>query len=153
MNTAIQLLTLAIVLATAAIYWGQLRTMRDASQGESFLALVRILQDPAIRAAREHLREAHETLPFEAWPQETVREAAKVCQSFDVAGMMIHYKMVPAELVADWQWAILRCWEAAKPVVNRRREDANPYGWRHFEWLANQAERMQLGPVQQKRLR
>ena len=99
------------------------------------------LQDEQIRAARGRVFEL-QGKPLEQWTPDDIAMAERVCYSYDVAGIMVRYKVLPKQLIVDnWEASLRTLWTICRPLAEKYRNERDaPNFWDNFEWLASEAE-------------
>ena len=83
--------------------------------------------------------------PLEEWDKNDKWSAGQVCQSYDIAGIMIRNGLIPEKLVADsWGDSLRNCYPILKPYIDQVRFERNAEEfWDDFEWLCLQAPKYQ----------
>ena len=122
--------------------------VRIASAAQNLIDLIEFVEDPKTRAARriviEHLTEKPE---LNCGDKE--REAAFwVCATYDVAGILIRNKLVPASpFLMNWGVSIVKCHKALEAFIN----SLGPERWDDFTWLRNEVESLEGGHLPRPR--
>lgn len=121
------------------------RAMRRQHSTESFWVIVGRLQEVEVRRARRLLltafRGGHLSMDPSSWPEEIIDAAELTASRFDEIGILVRSNALDEELLLpSWNSAILRCYEAALPLIAHQRDKlADPSLWRDFEALAARA--------------
>jgi len=141
----IQVVGVSALLLTLYVYYRQLRTMaaqlestQEAASAQNILALTNFLQAPEVRAARETVRVDLSDKEYGDWTENERREVARVCSTYDVAGLIIRLGFVPpGPFVDNWGPSIRHCYEVTRPFVEemQRPENSGPTYWDDFQWL------------------
>ena len=124
------------------------RAMRRQHSTESFWVIVGRLQEVEVRRARRHLLTAFRNGTLRAdpslWPEDVIDAAELTASRFDEIGILVRSNVLDVELLLpSWNNTILRCWEAALPLITHQREHlSDPSRWRDFEALAERARVM-----------
>jgi hypothetical protein len=132
------------VVLTFVVYWRMLRSMQQASSGQSILSLVDYLQRQDMQDARGLVIGELGNNPLDKWSPAQRRAASMVCSSYDVAGILARRGFVPLDLLTDsYAASILRCYSAGKPLITELRRLDNASArvntrWSNFEWLYTQ---------------
>jgi hypothetical protein len=133
-----QAVTGAAIVATFAVYYHQLRAMRQASTAQNVLAVVNLLQGQDVRDARRVVRKVLVGRSFTSWTADEERAAALVCSTYDIAAILIRQGLVPpAPFVEDWGPSIKHCHEVLRDYIveMRKPENSGPEYWNDFDWL------------------
>lgn len=132
-----------LVLFSFLFLASQIREARRATIGQSFLGIVNIVQDQEMREVRGRVF-ALRGKPLAEWTEAQVAEAERVCQSYDVFGMLCRYRLLPTRMIVDsWGDSIMRAWETCAPYVKKLRDErAAPEFWDDFQWLYKRAKRL-----------
>jgi Domain of unknown function (DUF4760) len=123
----------------------QIKEMKEANFSSAFKTVYDVLQSDQIRNARNKVMEELRNKPFEEWDKNDKWSASQVCQSYDIAGIMIRNGLLPEKLVADsWGDSLRNCYPILKPYLDQIRfeRNAGEY-WDDFEWLCLQAPKYQ----------
>jgi hypothetical protein len=131
-----------VVLAAAIIAVWQLLEMRGARKLSAFTNLIQSLQREEIRKARRTLlKDLSRKKNFNSWTEDEIMKAEMVCHTYDTAGLMVSKKHIDGKLVAvEWHNSIVRCWEAAEPMITRYKWERGDDFFRHFEKLYEMAQ-------------
>jgi hypothetical protein len=145
----VQIIGVIALILTLYIYYRQLRTMgaqlqaaQRASSAQNILALTSFLQAPEVRAARETVRVRLPNKNYGEWSEDERRDAARVCSTYDVAGIIVRLGLVPPETFVDnWGPSIRHCYEVLKPLIleMQKPENSGPGYWDDFGWLYQQS--------------
>jgi len=144
MISAISTAFMALVILITAIFAVlQLREISRSRKVTAFMNLSQFLQ-------REEIREARRILigtsgkNFEDWSKEEIEAAEKACSTYDVAGIMVSKKLIEKDLVVnEWRDSIIKCWEAAKPMIEEYRKKRGKDFWDDFEKLYKEAMKIE----------
>lgn len=142
--------TVAVALAVGAAFVAvrQVRLARFGGGGANVMAFWSMLQSEEARRNRKTLFDAFERAgaynpdagasDLATWSAEEIAAAESVCALWSVAGAMVKYRLLPADIVLDeWRGQIHRTWAAAEALAIQRRIDyADPGRWASYEWLA-----------------
>lgn len=133
----------AVILVSVAFLARQLQELRRATHAQSFLEVSNRLQDEELRAARGQVFKLRDK-PFEEWTADEIGIAEKVCSSYDLAGIVAQYEMLPKQLIVDnWGDSLRRLWTICRPLVEKYRIERDaPEFWDDFQWLAAEAENL-----------
>ncbi|MEA2717672.1 MAG: hypothetical protein QOI99_1989 [Actinomycetota bacterium] len=123
---------------------GQLQIAREASQNENLVTLIDALQANDLVDARLTLINLGKSGTHHAeWDDVQVTKAERVCNSYDLAGLLIRHNVVPEHaVVAHWGDSIIRCHAATAAMIEELRATRGGDYWAHFEWLAGRAHEM-----------
>ena len=116
----------------------QLEEAKKATNAEYFFRATATIQDDEIREARAHLFKIvlDEKKPLKEWTNSDKVMVEKVCQSYDLIGMMIKNGFVDENLIlSSWHISIKKSWKCSQELVDRRREKDGQKFWNSFEWL------------------
>ena len=132
-----------VILITAIFAVLQLREISRSRKVTAFMNLSQFLQ-------REEIREARRILigtsgkNFGDWSKEEIEAAEKACSTYDVAGIMVSKKLIERDLVVnEWRDSIIKCWEAAKPMIEEYRKKRGKDFWDDFEKLYKEAMKIE----------
>lgn len=131
----IQTATLAAIMLTLIVYYGQLRAMRQSMSGQHFLALVQFLQAEEIRSARTFVITELKQKDFSNWSQKDREKAASVCASYGTAGVLVRTGLVDFKLLESWEPSVKACFEICRPMIQELRTTAGPKYWIDFDRL------------------
>lgn len=132
------------ILITAIFAVLQLREASRSRKVAAFTDISQFLQREEIRKARRTLFEISEK-NFKDWSIEEREEAEKACHPYDLAGIMVSEKLIEEGLIVKkWRYSIIRCWEAAKPMIMEYRKDRGKDFWGDFEWLYERAKEIKI---------
>ena len=133
--------TALVILITAILAVLQLSEISRSRKVTAFMNISQFLQREEIREARSILIRASEK-DFKDWSKEEIRAAEKACSTYDVAGGMVIKKLIEKDLVVyEWRDSIIKCWEAAKSMVNKYRETRGRDYWHSFEKIYKMAKK------------
>ena len=114
----------------------QVNALRVASSAQNLMSLIRFVQDPKTREARAVVLGNLEGKPESKCDDKEKAAAFLVCSSYDVAGILIRHKLVPAPpFITNWGPSIVRCHEALKTFI----DSVGAERWDDFAWLRQQA--------------
>ncbi len=138
---AASLFSTAVLVATGAILFFQLRGLTKATHAQSFLAAAERLQEEGLRKDRGRLFQLRDDeAPFEEWKPADIETVQRVCHNYDVVGIMARKKMLPKEVIIDsWGNSLYESWAAAEPFVQNLRKTRGSNYWNDFGWLADEA--------------
>lgn len=129
-----------VIVITATLALLQLNEVSKSRKITAFMNICQFLQSEDIRRARGILIKTSEK-GFKDWSEEEIGAAEKVCSTYDIAGAMVTKKLIEKDLVAyEWRDSIIKCWEAAKPMVNKYRETRGRDYWHSFEKIYKMAK-------------
>lgn len=135
---------ISIVLLVATLFYlgRQVREMRMATYATAYKAVVDILQNEDVRAARRYVFVNLANKPFETWSEKDKLEAEKVCHSYDAVGQMVRNGFLPKRYVVDsWGASLRQSWPLLSPLILASRQQYNSAEvWDDYEWLANAAK-------------
>ena len=78
---------------------------------------------------------------FDRWTPHQVAAAELACSRYDELGHIFRMGIVDSRLVAaQWRDSIVKCHEAAEPMLRAYRQDRGDDFWSHFDWLYQQAK-------------
>jgi len=145
MLTAISaLITAGVIVITAIFAAFQLIEASKSRKANIFMNIAQFLQ-------REHIREARGTLiktsrrekDFNKWTDEEKGSAEQACSTYNVAGIMVKRNLIePDFVVKEWNDSIIKCWEAAQPMVEEYRKTRGRTFWNDFEELYKKAKEL-----------
>ena len=98
---------------------------------QNFFEITRVLQDDHVRAARRVLYELEENgIAYTDWCPEQKHAASSVCQSFNVAAVMLdETPTMQKKLLNVWGTTASRCYWICRPLIAERKET---YHWDGF---------------------
>jgi len=132
-----------VILITAIFAVLQLREITKSRKVAAFMTLSQFLQQDEVRKARRTLigilgKE------FEDWSKEEIEEAEKVCSTYDVAGIAVSKNLIEGDLVVnEWRDSLIKCWEAASPMIMEYRKKRGKDFWDDFEKLYEMAKKIE----------
>lgn len=120
----------------------QLSEIKKATYANAYNKALDILQSDDIRMARKYVLQKLQNKNITEWTEEDIKNAEKVCQSYDVVGIMIRNGMLPLEVIVDsWGSSLRLTWATLKPFVeNHRSMRGATEFWDDFEYLASEAQ-------------
>ena len=144
MISAISTAFMALVILITAIFAVlQLREISRSRKVTAFMNLSQFLQREEIRRARRILI-GTSGKSFEDWSEEEIEAAERACSTYDVAGIMVSKKLIEKDLVVnEWRDSIIKCWEAAKPMIEEYRKKRGKDFWDDFEKLYKEAMKIE----------
>jgi hypothetical protein len=130
------------VLISFLFLASQIREARKAAVGQAFLGIVAVVQDQSMREARRRVFALRDT-DLNQWTEENISDVEKVCQSYDIFGILCRHRLVPTKMVIDsWRDSLTLAWSICEPyVASLRAQREAPEFWDDFEWLAKQAQK------------
>jgi hypothetical protein len=133
------------LLVTVIIMTRQTGEMRRSTHATAFQVTFDMLQAEDVRTARGVVLSTLKDKPLKSWTEEEIREAEKVCYTYDSVAIMIRNGVVPVKAVADnWGDSLRRTWRILEPMVKSYRSERNAGEfWDDYEWLAKEAEKYQ----------
>jgi len=133
-----------VILFTAIFAACQLREISKSRRFTSFMNLSQFLQRDETRKARGILI-ALSGKDFKDWSQEEIGQAEKACSTYDVAGIAVCKNLIEKDLVVDeWRDSLIKCWEAAKPLIMKYRKTRGKDFWNDFEELYEAAKKIEV---------
>ncbi len=130
-----------VILIAAIIALLQLNEIRKARRVDALVNLVQFLQNEDTRKARGILIEELSEKEFKNWSEDERKQAEKPCHTYNFAGIMDAQKFVEKDFIAKkWRNSVIRCWEAARPMIEEYRVDRGSDFWEDFEALYNKAK-------------
>jgi hypothetical protein len=147
---ATALYTVVFIVSLRLIYH-QLRSMQISTTATAFSKALEILQNEEIRKDRKAIF-ALQNVPFEEWDESQKLAGERVIHTYDQVGIMIRAKMFNKQLIVDSWGNSLRM---AKPllmplVLEYRSKWKSEEIWNEFEWLCNEAEKLQTKMKEKK---
>jgi hypothetical protein len=119
----------------------QVRIQRRALQAQMFASFFTRNQDKDLLDARRTLYNKAGMKPEnpEGWSLDETRAAEKVCNAFDITGILADLGYLDrGPIVKHWRGSLIRTWEAARPVIELRRLHTPDY-WEPFKKLVEAA--------------
>jgi hypothetical protein len=133
-----------VILTTAILAVLQLREVSRARKATAFADISQFLQREEIRKARGILIGIPKK-DFKNWTNKEIEAAEKACHTYDVAGIMVFKKLIEPDLIAaEWRHSIIKCWEAAEPMITEYRKERGEDLWDAFELLYKQAKAIEM---------
>ena len=131
-----------VVLGTMVAAVIQLRKMNQSNMIQAYMSIVSQLQVPEIREARRFLMmEMANKKEFSCWQESEIVKCERVCAAYDTVGQLLRQGAAHPEMVVDhWHSSIVKCWEAALPMITEYRKARGEDYWDEFEWLYGQAK-------------
>ncbi len=82
---------------------------------------------------------------YKDWSKEEIEAAEKASHTYDVAGVMVFRKLIEKQLVVDeWRYSIIKCWEAAEPMIKGYQKERGKDFWHNFEKLYEEAKKIKI---------
>ena len=135
--------TALVILITAILAILQLRENSRSRKVTAFISLYQFLQQEEIRKARGILIGISRG-NFKDWSKEDIEASEKACHTYDVAGIMVSKKLIEEDLVVnEWRDSIIKCWEAAKPMILEYRKERGEDFWDDFERIYEKANKIE----------
>ena len=136
------------ILLTFIVYFLQLSTMqrqlevsKSAATSQNLIALVNFLQDEKTQDARRVVIRILSSKAIANWTKEEERAAAKVCSTYDIAGISIREGLIPsAPIVNNWGASIKKCYKILQPYIWEMKKRNGPSYWDDFGWLEGKAK-------------
>ena len=133
-----------VILITAIFAIFQLREVVMSRKVSAFISVCQYLQKEDARKARDILIKVLGK-DFKDWSKEEIEAAEKSCSTYDIAGIMVSKKLIEKDLILDeWRNSIIKCWEAAKPMIIEYRKDRGEDFWDDFEKLYEMAIKIEM---------
>lgn len=123
--------------------------MRLTTYAQAYSATIDHLQNEKIRQARRTVFLIKDK-PIENWSKTETDASEMVCHTYDAIGQMVRHHLLPKEIIIDhWGPSLRNTWPILLPLVQKyRQEFAAPEYWDDYEWLVNEA--MKVENQQQK---
>lgn len=125
-----------------------LRSARQSAKAQSLIGLIDFLQEEDRREARDIVRNTLRKRPYEDWDVGQRAAASNVCATYDIAGILIRYKVVDLKPIAEnWGVSIEDTFEILKAHIEemRKPEHSGPKYWDDFEWLYHKSSQQAKG--------
>lgn len=138
--------TALVVTITAIIALWELREMTKSRKVTAFLEMYKLLQDEKIREARGSLIELGRSgKNFPDWTAEEKKSAETASQAYDMAGMMVNNHLIGKKLIINERRdSIIKCWEAAVPMIKKYQEERGKDFWNDFEKIYYRAKKLKI---------
>ena len=79
---------------------------------------------------------------FKKWTHKEIEASEKACERYNFAGIMVSKKLIEKDyIVNEWRDSIIRCWEAAKPMIVEYRKSRGKEYWYNFDKLYQMAKK------------
>ena len=132
-----------VILVAAIVAVRQLKEIRRSRQLDAFTNLIQFVQREDIREARAILMEELSKKDFTDWSKDEIKQAEKACHTYDSAGIMWLRKYIDRKLdvAKEWHDSIVKCWEAACPMITKYRGERGDDFWYYFEELYKKAKK------------
>lgn len=127
--------TAFVITITAIIALWELREMTKTRKVSAFIEIYKVLQDEDIRQARRKLIALGKSKKkFSNWTDEEIIAAEKASQTYDMAGIMVNKKLMGKKLIINERRdSIIKCWEAAAPMIKKYQSERGKDFWNDFE--------------------
>lgn len=147
----IQVLVAIAAFISVYLVLRQLRTMssqieatQQASEAQSIIAIVNLLQSAEAREARAVVRSTLSKAHHDSWDETQKRDASSVCANYDVAAALLKAGLIKNKhvIVDNWAPSIKHCHQVLSPFIDakRRAPGGDPKYWSNFDWLKNECE-------------
>jgi len=144
MITAMSTASMALIILVTAIFAVfQLREIQKSRKVTAFISVRQFLQEEGTRRARGILI-AVSGKNFKDWSKEEIEAAEKACESYNFVGVMVSKKLIEKDFIVNkWRDSIIKCWEAAKPMIDEYRRTRGKDYWDDFEKLYEMAKKVE----------
>jgi hypothetical protein len=117
------------------------KALLSTQYAQVYKTVVDLLQNEPVRAARKSVMEDLRNKPRVAWTAQDIHDAEVVCHTYDSAGLMAKWQMIPTDYIAEsWGDSLCKTWSILKPLVEEYRGQRNaPAFWDGYEFLAEAA--------------
>lgn len=133
--------TAIIFLISAVLVFYQLREMRKATVGATFVPVISLLQEERVTKARHILMGITET-NYDKWTEKEKENAHLAAARYDAVGIMLRRKVIDHKMVtSEWRYSIIKCWEHAQPYITFARRSRGSDYMDDFEWLYKEAKK------------
>lgn len=145
--SAISTAIMAVVISISVYYVKlQLDLMKKTAKHENTVELIKFLQREETRKARGILIRLPVTAfaryeQYEQWTTEEIEAAEITCATYDVAGIMLSQELVDEDLLKRWHDSIVKCWNAAQPMIEAYRKERGDDYYKGFKDLFEFATR------------
>lgn len=144
MISAISTAAMTLIILFTAFYAAfQLREIKKSRKLTAFVSLSEFLQEESTRKARGVLLKSSKK-GFNNLSEEDKKAAEKACSTYELAGIMTTKKLIDKDLILKWRDSIIKCWEAAKPMVIEYRKSRGRDYCDSFEKLYEMAKRIKI---------
>ena len=142
--TAISTAVMAIAVSvTVAFVIKQLKAIQRSSQLDAFTNLIQFLQREEIREARGILIDELSKKDYKDWSKDEIKQAEKACHTYNTAGIIDAKNFIEKDFIAQKNRdSIIKCWEAAKPMIEKYREERGGDFWYDSEGLYKKAKQI-----------
>lgn len=142
---------IAIVVGVIFSGW-HLRNLSKASTASSYVEIFKFLQEDSMREARRLLLEDLVKKDFKDWLPKEKMMAEKVCAAYDVMGVMVRKRFIGKHFIIEgWCDSIVKCWEAAKLMIEEYRKNRGPDFWIEFERIYKKAKKRHSKVIHKKK--
>lgn len=125
-----------IIIVSVVFLIIQIIELRRATQAQTFATALEKLQNEEIRAARRTVFQLKDKNCVN-WSEDEIKEAEKVCHTYDSVAIMVRNKLLPITIIENWKYSLTHSWEILSPLITKyRNERPHPELWENFEWLA-----------------
>jgi hypothetical protein len=133
-------------VVAVVVYVLQTLVARSARSAQGIVAAIGVLNSTEAQAARHRARSGKTAAEVQHWNQEQRDWATLVCNTYDLAGILVARKVVPEEVVLDdWGPSIEHQWEKFTALIEERRASGSgETHWKNFEHLYNRALQRKL---------
>lgn len=129
-------ITLLAGVATATIYFLQLRKMDQSIKAQNLVWLMQYLQAKDVRHARFVVTNQLSNKPVSQWSPEEREQAATACAPYGAAGVFIELGRVDKDIIVKyWGPSIWKISEACSDFIAEQREQNGGQYWRGLETL------------------
>jgi hypothetical protein len=144
-----QVLTFAAIVVAVVALWLQRRALkqqwlgqREASCRTTIPALIQHLESPAVRAARDVLRDKLRNKPVGQWTDDEQAAASDLLAAFDLAGALARDNEPTKDLVlVHWSHEIVAVCRACRELIDVRRTHEGVSFLCSLLWLEAEAKR------------
>jgi len=135
--------TIALVVSVA-FAWRRIVAMQHGHRGQRLLALVQYLQDPEIRACKDHVLHKLEAKPLADWTEQDHEKASGFCGAYGTAGMLERLGYVRIDDLDSYTGSVVRGVEICGDFI-RERQQLIPGHWRDLLCLSTKLQIRLLG--------
>ena len=135
-------LTFLVAFAAAIFGLYQVGEMKRSLHLNSFLAVVSILQDERVRAARDTLIKL-DGKPLQAWSYGERKAADLALRKFNATAILVRKDLIPLHFVLpEWGNSLRLCWAAGQPLIDEYRSGKRGERyWHELESLVRLGDR------------
>lgn len=124
----------------------QLKAAKNATEAQSILDIVDILQDEKTRISRGVVRTKLSNISYAEWTEEDCNHASSVCASYDVVASLLKHGLLENKKVIfeNWGPSIIHCYQILMPHIesNRNKNGGSKNYWSNFSWLHVECRRI-----------